>query len=709
LTCFLLGLLSIDIPITPMLNPNLPISRKLPNAHWIHTEIMMDNTQKRTRAMMNKAAELARIALELEKDHRLEEALAAYSEVCSHFKRIIEVADSKDVSDVLFVLTQQNLEPSPTARYPSPEVSANPNNPGTAPQDAEAQDDSTLLKSVPATPRLGRLRSDSFTNLPTFSPQTSMRRPSLAPPNLSLAKPLKKSSGLNSLSPERNLRPELKIDSGEPVAWSRFSRRIRSNPDETTSENRRCFYPTQPDPLSSRNEAGMPHRLKEKQEPRRPLDLNSIPETEESFQSLAAQKAGNTSSIGPKPLTRLKPRLTHNPSMPNLSRSARIPESATKGHASDKGYSALGDFYTPNWRDSRYISSSWGFDEILLFYSSPSNATSLSLSSTEPTSAPDLELGSSLDNSAQCHAIGEAPSPARFLTDDKAQPPGTDFMNRTGIVFKGLQLSIQTDDICRFNEQPSPATGSPQSPILTPCRNNQTLFQIIGREEIQSKPAWKPPPSIGLLRPLWHLACIRDTITVGGFLGSKRNFIHPHIWRQPGIRIPGSEVKLQALAYLHDYLCRLREHWVDDVLGVRQGLEDLEALTLNTHHALASKLSFIPPLKRSQNSATTALFSFANRISKSVERFQANYVKDKVEDNSAYLDWLVKFIDSCKFLGLVRPIRQQSHYRPRLYPLLARIQRFLEFINSVILAFIQQDLHMCLAKYLKRTRELAIE
>lgn len=57
---------------------------------------------------------------------------------------------------------------------------------------------------------------------------------------------------------------------------------------------------------------------------------------------------------------------------------------------------------------------------------------------------------------------------------------------------------------------------------------------------------------------------------------------------------------------MQDYLCRLKEHWVEDVLGLTQGLEDLDALTLNTHQALASKFSFIPPLKRSQVSDALA-------------------------------------------------------------------------------------------------------
>lgn len=72
----------------------------------------MEASQKRTRAMMNRAAELARVALDLEKELRWAEALKAYYEVCSYFKRILEVADSSDVSDILYVVSLSPLSHS---------------------------------------------------------------------------------------------------------------------------------------------------------------------------------------------------------------------------------------------------------------------------------------------------------------------------------------------------------------------------------------------------------------------------------------------------------------------------------------------------------------------------------------------------------------------------------------------------------------------
>ncbi|KAJ9081169.1 hypothetical protein DSO57_1017532 [Entomophthora muscae] len=322
---------------------------------------------------------------------------------------------------------------------------------------------------------------------------------------------------------------------------------------------------------------------------------------------------------------------------------------------------------------------------------------------TEVTALSEARDDSALNNASD--------APSRFqdsslpVVDPLLARPSTSFHTRT--VPEGLQLSIQTDISLLYSEL---NVISPQVLTPSPSRASRTLFQILWREEIQSKPSWTPPPSIGLLRPLWHLSCIKQSIKVGGFIGTKRLFIQPAIWRQQGLKLPGLDVKIQTLAYLQDYLCRLKEHWVEDVLGLTQGLEDLDALTLNTHQALASKFSFVPPLKRSQNSATTALFSFASKISKSVERLQSNYSKDKVEGISAYLDLLVKFIDACGFIEnwYIR-FASKAITDTAYTPLLARIQRFLEFLNSVILTFVLNDLNTCLVKHLKRTRELANE
>lgn len=88
-----------------MLNPTLPTPPKLHEMDRVPVDIAIEASQKRTRVMMAKAAELARVALDLEKELRWNEALSAYNDVCTYFKRILEVAESKDISDILFVVS----------------------------------------------------------------------------------------------------------------------------------------------------------------------------------------------------------------------------------------------------------------------------------------------------------------------------------------------------------------------------------------------------------------------------------------------------------------------------------------------------------------------------------------------------------------------------------------------------------------------------
>ncbi|KAJ9081168.1 hypothetical protein DSO57_1017531 [Entomophthora muscae] len=277
-----------------MLYPTLPTPRKLHEMDRVHVDIAIEASQKRTRTMMAKAAELAIVALDLEKELRWSEALTAYIEVCSYFKRILEVAESKDISDILFVYhkyskrmayirskTKQQLPKDlSTSRYPKLDAA------GTNSESAlsqQPQEETSILNAKGPSPKYGRFRSDSYTNPPTSSPLVSPRRPSLASPSSSLAQAARSPNSRN-LPAGRLSRYDLKPDTLDTSELSRFSRRIASSPNErviASAVGRKEANSLQTNIPTSKYKETPPPSLKEKQELGRLLDLKSIPETEE--------------------------------------------------------------------------------------------------------------------------------------------------------------------------------------------------------------------------------------------------------------------------------------------------------------------------------------------------------------------------------------------------------------------------------------------
>lgn len=721
-----------------MKNSVLTSSRSSPTMNRT-IDSTLDPIQQRTRTAMLKAADLAHFALSLEKDQQWVEALDAYSEVCSFFKKIMEGADSKDLHDLLYLYHQYSKRLtflkdkvlSSGVAFPNQNSSLPLPSPPGSPQSSKLNPINSTQEPDPPSPRFIRNRSESYTTPSNPSPLSNVRRPSLAPtcplppipatptvshfPKTLLKKPSESSFGSTSVYSSQFFQSNSRgVDCKKNT-----SNNIGSDFDE---QSRRPF------------EVNFTSTLKDRQEPRRPLDLNSIPENDE-FKTIKPSprslfKKGDIKSQS-------KPRLTHNPSMPNLSGPRPLKIEANLLSTNDKKlYRTLDTpLLNKHRRDSYAIPPDWDFSRANGF-SSPKDATFISAAiqprnnprmlfnndknSTDNLThhSPEASTSSLIESSPDSSPLLSFNSISNSTSDDISFSalPGPSPMTRSHTSPDGPPLSIYTQlpvrsavELMSPTSINSPLLSSDFYGLFTP-KYNLSIFQVLWNEEVQSKPIWRSPPKSMALRPLWQIECLRQTLTTGGFVGSKRIFISPSIWKQSGLKLPGLDVKIHVLTYLLEYLTRLGEHWLEDVLGIRQGLDDLEALASNMHQTLASKLEVIPPLRRSQNSATTALFSLANKISKSVERFQASVSREKLEDNTSYLELLVKFFDSCKFIeDWYLHFTSRNSFHNIHTDIVQRLQRFLDFLNSVIVVFVLHDLSICLTKYFKRIRELALE
>lgn len=719
-----------------MKTPILTSSRSSPTMNRT-IDSTLDPIQQRTRTAMLKASKLANFALDLEKEQQWVEALDAYSEVCTFFKKIMEGADSKDLHDLIYLYQQyskrlnflKNKVVSSGKSLTQQNTLLLPPSPPGSPQLTKTNPLNSAQESNPTSPRFIRNRSESYTTPSKPSPLSNIRRPSLAPtcplPPIPTTPAVSQFPVTLSKKPSETSLRSFVHDS------KTYQSNFRGTEDKKTATNLSSDLDSQ-----SRRpfEVSFTSPLKGRQESRRPLDLNSIPEITESG-TLKSRSRGLFKKGDVSPQS--KPRLTHNPSMPNLSGTRPLKIDVNSLSTCDKKlYRTLDTpLFSNHRRDSYAVPPEYDFtrpggfsspkDNSFLFEAVLPRSTSRITSKNDHNHtdfltqySPEASNSSLIDSSPDSSPRLSFNSISNSTLDDISFTglPGPSSMIRSHTSPHGPPLSIYTQlpvrsaaELLSPNNLNSPLPSSDFYSAFTP-KYNLSIFQVLWNEEVLSKPIWRSPPKSAALRPLWQIGCLQQTLTTGGFVGSKRIFISPSIWKQSGLKLPGLDVKIHVLTYLQEYLTRLGEHWLEDVLGIRQGLEDLEALTSNMHQTLASKLEVIPPLRRSQNSATTALFSLANKISKSVERFQASVSRDKLEDNTSYLELLVKFFDSCKFIeNWYLHFTNRNSLHTIHTAIVQRLQRFLEFLNSVIIVFVLNDLNICLAKYFKRIRELALE
>ncbi|KAI9290721.1 hypothetical protein K502DRAFT_181934 [Neoconidiobolus thromboides FSU 785] len=205
------------------------------------------------------------------------------------------------------------------------------------------------------------------------------------------------------------------------------------------------------------------------------------------------------------------------------------------------------------------------------------------------------------------------------------------------------------------------------------------------------------------------MKCLKNSMEAGSYIGSKRIYIHPMIWNQNGIRVSYLDLKMEKLEILSLIFARIQEHWKEDVLGIQASFEELESIINEIQDLFSTKFDYIPKVKKTQKIATVALMSIANKISKSVDRIQATYTKEKQEESNEYTNLMIKFFESSEFLEEWYNYYHEKNNlesNPSIIIILQKIQRIIEFLDSVIVRLISEDLSLYLTKYFKRTQFL---
>eukprot|EP00160_Parvularia_atlantis_P013786 Unigene3057_Nuclearia_a/m.9402 Unigene3057_Nuclearia_a/g.9402 ORF Unigene3057_Nuclearia_a/g.9402 Unigene3057_Nuclearia_a/m.9402 type:complete len:325 (-) Unigene3057_Nuclearia_a:60-1034(-) len=211
-------------------------------------------------------------------------------------------------------------------------------------------------------------------------------------------------------------------------------------------------------------------------------------------------------------------------------------------------------------------------------------------------------------------------------------------------------------------------------------------------------------PSDPLRRPYWLMKLLALTMTRGGYMTPKL-YVPRNVWFQQGAKFTAIESKFTNCETILIWLQKLQDETLTDTNKVSKDLDEFIAQLENVQNALARKLKFISELKQEKNVAvqnmSARLAQMGSKISKSVERLQANVMRLKIDDDTAYIELLIQVFELSQFFN-----NWINHFEAAQEAIIVnKLKRVSDFFYNVLCAFVLRDFSMLLERYMKKTRQ----
>lgn len=237
-----------------------------------------------------------------------------------------------------------------------------------------------------------------------------------------------------------------------------------------------------------------------------------------------------------------------------------------------------------------------------------------------------------------------------------------------------------------------------QIPELADNEVNINEFEFKESLPIGSLP--DPAPASIYYRPFWMMRLLAQTMTRGGYMTPKL-YVPRNVWFQLGAKFTAIEAKFTACETVLIYLLKLKDEDITDKNMLAKQLEEFCQQLDTVQNALARKLRYINEIKSDKQ--VTKLAQVGNIISKSVERLQANVMKLRIDDDSAYIELLIKIFETSQFL------EQWMTKFDNEPVIISKLKRISEFFYSVMCTFVIRDFNILLERYMKKTRQSFVQ
>lgn len=201
------------------------------------------------------------------------------------------------------------------------------------------------------------------------------------------------------------------------------------------------------------------------------------------------------------------------------------------------------------------------------------------------------------------------------------------------------------------------------------------------------------PPVNVLFRPYWLMKLLAQTMTRGGYMTAKL-YVPKNVWFQLGAKFTAIETKFTSCETILIYLQKIKDVDMGDTNMITKELEEFCQQLDQIQNSLARKLRFINEIKGKE----TKLAQMGSKITKSMERLQANVMRLRIDDDAAYIELLVEIFE-------ISQVFPQWLTRFENEPvILGKLKRVSDFFYSVLCAFVIRDFNMLLERYMKKTR-----
>ncbi|XP_004343103.1 hypothetical protein CAOG_07244 [Capsaspora owczarzaki ATCC 30864] len=267
---------------------------------------------------------------------------------------------------------------------------------------------------------------------------------------------------------------------------------------------------------------------------------------------------------------------------------------------------------------------------------------------------------------------------------------------------------------------PLSLTGFSASPIGSgPVVNDETSFFSLDflLDSIPKGSSPDPPPPSPFHRPYWLMRVLLRTMTTGGYLTPKL-YVPRQVWFQTGLKLTSVSSKFMSCDTALIYLLKMDKENVKDRGSwnkLDKDLDELCTILAKVQNNLSRKLPFIPESdlsiegSKQQGVVAKGLGSMMDGVVKSVSRAKHNILKEKIADDTKYIDTVIRLFEKASFLEDWLTFFEGQENEPTAESILNKLKRLGDFLYFVVCAFVIRDFDILLQRYMKKLRTSFLE
>eukprot|EP01137_Pigoraptor_chileana_P031322 Opistho-2@18995 len=229
-------------------------------------------------------------------------------------------------------------------------------------------------------------------------------------------------------------------------------------------------------------------------------------------------------------------------------------------------------------------------------------------------------------------------------------------------------------------------------------------------ESIPKGTAPDQPPTNVHRKPYWLMRVLLRTMVTGGYMTPKI-YVPRQVWFQTGVKLSSVSAKFMCCDTVLLYLLKLEKENIREKGGWNQlerELDELCGVLDKLQNNLSHKLNFIAEVavpqaeRQSQSGVTKGILDFSHGVLKSVSRAKHNIIKEKVADDSKYIDTLIRLLEKGQVIEEWL-VFFESQEPGSCENVVGHLRRISDFFYTVLCAFVMRDFGVLLKRYLRKT------